>query len=381
MRASVNHIASFRFLLVKNSLKWSVRRQMVLPVALEMSKKKMASTMHWMSNAGNPRSDVKSSVPQVGRPRIRAESPAWSLRRKEFGRVVRESIPTQPRLEPAEPKRQYEELEFSSDPDGLALWCYMRPKQRPSFTPSLLRELITLRRALQATHGGPDAPPPPRYFVGGSRLPKIYNLGGDLTYFAEKIRSRDHEGLRRYAYDCVDVGYHMWTGFELPVITIALVQGDALGGGFEGALSFNVIVAEKSAKFGLPEILVNLFPGMGAYSFISRKLDSMQAERMILSGEIYSAADLHRMGLIDVLAEDGEGEAAVRDYIARHSKHHVVHKSIRAVRNRVLPLSLEELRDIADIWVEHAMTVRESDLRNMERLRAAQDRRLFGKTA
>jgi DSF synthase len=275
-----------------------------------------------------------------------------------------------------EPAPLYTELELDSDPDGRTLWCYMRPKQRPSFTPSLLRELILLRRSLQGTYGHAYAAPPPRYFVGGSRLPRIYNLGGDLSYFAEKIRGRDREGLRRYAYDCVDVGYHMWTGFELPVITIALVQGDALGGGFEGALSFNVIVAEKSAKFGLPEILFNLFPGMGAYSFISRKLDAAHAERMIMSGEIYSAAELHAMGLIDVLAEDGQGEAAVRDYIHRHARHHGVRQSIRAVRNRVIPLPLEELRDVADIWVEHALTLEEGDLRKMERLRAAQDRRL-----
>lgn len=300
----------------------------------------------------------------------------WTLRRSDFGRVIRETIPTQPLLEDPDSEQRYEELELSRDPDGRTLWCYMRPKQRPSFTPSLLRDLIALRHSLQAARASDFLAPLPRYFVGGSRLPHIYNLGGDLSFFAEKIRSRDRDGLQRYAYDCVDVGYHMWTGFGLPIVTIALVQGDALGGGFEGALSFNVVVAERSAKFGLPEILVNLFPGMGAYSFISRKLDAARAERMILSGEIYSAQELHDMGLIDVVAEDGQGEAAVRDYIARHAKHHQVHRSLRAVRNRVIPLTLEELRDVADIWVDHALALEESDLRKMERLRAAQDRRL-----
>jgi DSF synthase len=253
----------------------------------------------------------------------------------------------------------------------------MRPHERPSFTPSLLRELIEVRRALQTAAYSPSrAEAMPRYFIGGSRLPRIYNLGGDLTYFAQKIRAQDRAGLRRYAHDCVDVGYHMWTGFDLPIITIALVQGDALGGGFEGALSFNVIIAEKSAKFGLPEVLFNLFPGMGAYSFISRKLDAARAERMILSGQIYSAGELHEMGLIDVLVEDGQGEAAVRDYIARNAKHHAVHRSIREIRNRVNPVTFEELKDVADIWVDHALRLEESDLRKMERLRSAQDRRL-----
>ena len=333
-------------------------------------------TMRWISDPIGSRSDIKPHIPQIGRPRIRTESPLWTLRRSDFGRIVREAIPTQPVLDAPEPVLLHDELELSRDPDGRTLWCYMCPKERPSFTPSLLRELIALRRSLQAAHAAPHSAPSPRYFVGGSRLPHIYNLGGDLAYFAEKIRAGDRDGLRRYAYDCVDVGYHMWTGFDLPIVTIALVQGDALGGGFEGALSFNVIVAEKSARFGLPEILFNLFPGMGAYSFMSRKLDAARAERMILGGEIYSAEQLHAMGLIDVLAENGQGEAVVREYIGRHAKHHAVHRSIRAVRNRVIPLTLDELRDVADVWVDHALTLEDSDLRKMERLRAAQDRRL-----
>jgi len=339
----------------------------------------MTTAMRWTADLIGTRSNIKPHVPQIARPRIRTESPLWSLRRPDVGRVVRESIPTQPQLEAPEPLPQFEELELSDDPDSRTLWCYMRPKGRPSFTPSLLRELITLRRGLQASHG--VATLPPLYFVGGSRLPKIYNLGGDLAYFAEKIRTQDRVGLRKYAYDCVDVGYHMWTGFGLPIVTIALVQGDALGGGFEGALSFNVVVAERSAKFGLPEILFNLFPGMGAYSFISRKLDAARAEQMILSGEIYTAEKLHEMGLIDILAEDGQGEEAVRAYIRRETKHHSVHRSIRAVRNRVIPLTLEELRDVADIWVEQALTLDETSLRKMERLRSAQARRLVGEMA
>jgi DSF synthase len=198
----------------------------------------------------------------------------------------------------------------------------------------------------------------------------------DLSFFIKSIRARDVEALRSYAHDCVDVAYHMTMGFHLPVITIALVQGDALGGGFEGALSFNVLVAEKRAKFGLPEILFNLFPGMGAFSFLSRKLDVTRAHKMILSGRVFGAPELYEMGLIDILAEDGRGEEAVQEYIAHNRRHHTVHRRVREVGMRVNPLSLEELRDVTDIWAEHAMRLQETDLRNMERLAAAQLRRV-----
>jgi DSF synthase len=222
----------------------------------------------------------------------------------------------------------------------------------------------------------PGEAAPVKYFVGGSRIPGVYNLGGDLNFFIKSIRARDIDALRGYAHDCVDVAYHMMMGFHLPVISIALVQGDALGGGFEGALSFNVLVAEKRAKFGLPEILFNLFPGMGAFSFLSRKLDVTRAHKMILSGRVFSAPELYEMGLIDILAEDGRGEVAVRDYISHNRRHHAVHRRVREVGMRVNPLSLDELRDVTDIWAEHAMKLQETDLRNMERLASAQLRRV-----
>jgi len=271
----------------------------------------------------------------------------------------------------------YGELDLTLNPRDEAIWCYMQPAGPPSFTPTLLRELISMRATLQRMFANlpPGEAAPVKYFVSGSRIPGIYNLGGDLGFFIACIRERNLEALRNYAHDWADVVYHMTVGFHLPLITIGLVQGDALGGGFEAALSFNVLVAEKSAKFGLP-VLFNLFPGMGAFSFLSRKLDAARAQKMILSGRIYSATELYDMGLIDVLAEDGCGEKAVRDYIAHHSRHHTVHCCIRDVGMRVNPFSLEELLDIADIWAEHAMRLQESDLRYMERLASAQPRRI-----
>ena len=284
------------------------------------------------------------------------------------------------RIDSAIANASYRELDVTLDPLAEAIWCFMRPAGPPSFTRRLLSELISVRRMLQRIFSElrPGEVPSFKYFVGGSRLPGIYNLGGDLGFFIECIRARDLNALRDYAHQCVDVAYHMTVGFHLPLVTIALVQGDALGGGLEGALSFNVLVAERSAKFGFPEILFNLFPGMGAYSYLSRKIDAVHAQKMILSGRLYNASELHQMGLIDIVVEDGRGEEAVRQYIADNRRQHRVHQSLRNVAMRINPLSLDELRDITDMWAEHAMHLQESDLRRMERLMGAQLRRLSG---
>ncbi len=275
----------------------------------------------------------------------------------------------------------FETLEIVLDSHRRTLWNFMRPGEGfACFTPELLRDMHAMHQSVRQLHQAAlsDGSPTLQYVVSASRIPGIYNLGGDLALFAEKIRSGDRAVMRNYAHACIDVVYSNSVAFELPVVTIGLIQGDALGGGFECALSYDVIIAERSAKIGLPEILFNLFPGMGAYSFLSRRLDAMRAEKMILSGRIYTAEELHGMGIIDVLAEDGDGEAAACDYIERNARKHNAHAAVYRARRRVNPVTEQELRDVVDIWVEAALGLTAPDLRKMERLAAAQKKRLEG---
>lgn len=155
---------------------------------------------------------------------------------------------------------------------------------------------------------------------------------------------------------------------DLPITTVSLVQGQALGGGFEIALSCDVIIAERSSQMGFPEILFNLFPGMGAYNLLTRRIGSALAERIILSGRTYSASELYDMGVIDVLAEDGAGVQATEDYLNSHNQSHNTIRSIKKIRQLVHPITLQGLYDVVDIWVEAAMDLSLKDLSKMERL-------------
>ena len=278
---------------------------------------------------------------------------------------------------------RYETLDVELDQQSRTYWCSMRAQGRGSFTPELLRDLIGMQNSITRMFAErTDEPKRPfDYFVLASQSPGTFNLGGDLGLFAEKIRAGDRAALQRYAHTCVEAVYNGHIAFATPVVTIALVQGDALGGGFESALALDLIVAERSAKLGLPEVLFNMFPGMGAYSFLSRRLGAAQAEKMILSGRIYTAEELHEMGIVDVLAEDGEGEQAVREYIDRHAYRHNAYRGVFQARRRVNPVTFEELRDVTDIWVEAAMNLNDADLRRMSRLTSAQDRRRAAQTA
>lgn len=271
---------------------------------------------------------------------------------------------------------RYDTLEVTLEAETRTHWCHMQPLGRPCFSMGILRDLTAMQQRLRGLFAAAPGTPPALYHVLTSRTPGVFNLGGDLSHFAERIRAGDRATLRRYGEACIRTVHDNAIAYDLPLVTIALVQGDALGGGFECALAFDVIVAERSAKFGLPEIIFNLFPGMGAYSFLARRIGTVAAEKMIMSGRLYSAEELHAMGVVDVLAEDGEGEVTVRRYIAENTRKHNAHRAIYRARRRANPVTFEELSDIVDIWVDAALGLSELDLRKMVRLGAAQDRRM-----
>jgi DSF synthase len=272
---------------------------------------------------------------------------------------------------------QYAELRVVADETEGILWCYMDPKDRPSVTPDLARESRDLQRSVKVLFDDLETSGvrPFRYMVWGSKTPGVFNLGGDLRFFARLVRTQDRQALRNYAVACIDVVYANAVSLELPLITISLVEGDALGGGFEAAISSDLVIAERNARFGLPEILFNLFPGMGAYSLIARRINGIQAERMIMSGRVYTAEELFDIGLVDLVVEPGQARQAVHDLVTPDGRRHAAQCAIYQVGRRVNPLSYKELHDIALLWVDTVLGLGEADLRKMERLAAAQDRR------
>jgi DSF synthase len=274
--------------------------------------------------------------------------------------------------------RNYANLRLEIDTVSDTCWCFMQPQGRPSYTHELMHDISQMQHSVTEAFSRPSLRErqPFSWFIMASSVSGIYNLGGDLSHFAQRIRQRDLGALRHYGHVAVKAIHRNSIAFDAPVITMALVQGDALGGGFEHALSFDMIVAERSARLGLPEILFNMFPGMGAYSFLSRRIDRNRAEAMILSGRVYTAEELHEMGIVDVLVEDGAGEQAVQEYIAKHNRKFNAHMATYRARRRVNPVTLNELIDVVDIWAEAALNLTEADLRKMDRLCAAQDRRL-----
>ncbi len=256
------------------------------------------------------------------------------------------------------------------------LWARMKHQDRACYTPSLVADSRSFQVYLreQCAHLSP-AEMPFRYLVWTSEAKGAFSLGGDLAFFTACVRGGDERALREYAHRCIDVLHDNYNALDLPVLTVALVTGDAIGGGLESMITNDIVVAERGAKFGLPEILFNLFPGMGGYSYLVRKIGEKAARAFIEDGRSRSAEEMLEQGLVDVLAEPGQGEAALRAHLGSHSGRFTMLRTIRRACKRVDPVQKAELMDIVDLWVELAMQLGADDLRRMDCLARVQEKK------
>ncbi len=275
------------------------------------------------------------------------------------------------------------QYECDYDPEWSTLWAWMRPQGNPCFSLSLLNDIEALDQSIVAGGGKlfhENRLSPVSYYVFGSKCRGVFNYGGDLALFLLLIKAREREALLHYATRCLDCLYPKICNFGSKMLTtISLVQGDALGGGFEAALSSDVIIAEESAVMGFPEILFNLFPGMGGYSLVGRRAGMRVAEDLIATGRMLSARELKEAGLVDVVAPDGEGRQVVEAWIARHHKRRIGLQAMYAARQEVFAVTRKELDAIANSWVDAALRLGERDLKMMRRIVSAQLRRMEGK--
>lgn len=273
--------------------------------------------------------------------------------------------------------RPYSTLDVHCDADGDAHWLYMHADidrgVRPCFRTELMNDMWSYLSSITLREGQRQSGRL-RHVVLASAA-SAFNLGGDLSLFSQLIRDNNRELLLAYARRCVDGVHHLHTGLGGDVRTIALVQGDALGGGLELALSCHTIVAEEGVDMGLPEVVFGLFPGMGAYSFLCKRVAPQLAEKIILEGRIYSSDELHALGVVDVLVPKGHGEATVQNMIRQQQRAPHAYLAMNSVRGIAQPVGYDELMGITEVWVDTALALGEKSLRTMDRIVKAQSRR------
>lgn len=167
-----------------------------------------------------------------------------------------------------------------------------------------------MARSLAAACGLLAADPSVRAVVLGAAGDAAFCVGADLK---ERAGFTDADLLRqrpifRAAFGAV---------LDLPQPTLAAVHSYALGGGFELALSCDLIVADETAVFGLPEVTVGLVPGGGGTQLTLRRLGAARAADLILSGRRVAIDEAERLGVVDRRVPAGEARAAALELAAQ----------------------------------------------------------------
>jgi DSF synthase len=265
---------------------------------------------------------------------------------------------------------RYVKLEWNADFAMLTVRMGVRPIQCYS-----LAAMAELQQVFNDITAHPGLV---RHFVMASDVPGVFNFGGDLSLFVLLVRAHDLDSLRLYARRCIDLVWWWENAATLGVHTTALVQGDALGGGLESALLHHTVICERGAQAGFPEVLFNLFPGMGGWNLAIRRGGFTVANDLILSGQIYTADQLFRRGLVDIVVEDGEAPQALERMV--HAMEPRFRGTMAALQARrvAAPISHDMLLTIVDHWAVTAMSLNTRDMRLMERLARAQVRKVGG---
>lgn len=263
---------------------------------------------------------------------------------------------------------RFTQLSGYYEEERRTVWMMLSSQPRPCFNHALIEEIMNLGYLVKKLRLDVD------FWVTGSLVQGMFNTGGDLSFFVDCLRNGRREALRAYARACVDCVHAAARGFDTGAISLAMVEGSALGGGFEAALAHHFILAQHDARMGFPEIAFNLFPGMGGYSLVARRSGMRLAEELIYKGESHTAEWYHNHGLVDTLFEPGNGYLAARTLIDTfRTRINGIRAMLRA-RSRVMQLPRAELMDITEDWVDAAFSLEPRDIGYMERLVMLQDR-------
>jgi enoyl-CoA hydratase len=126
---------------------------------------------------------------------------------------------------------------------------------------------------------------------------KAFAAGADVAELAERTPADEAFGRSRAAWAAIE-------RYRRPII--AAVNGFALGGGCELAMHCDIVIAGQGARLGQPEVKLGIMPGAGGTQRFVRAAGKFSAMRWLLTGDLLSASDAHRLGLVSEVVPDGE---------------------------------------------------------------------------
>ena len=207
-----------------------------------------------------------------------------------------------------------------------------------------------------------------RFFLLASDTPSIFSLGGDLRYFAQLVETQDKNRLEIYARKAMNLLWSILNGLHKDLITLAVVHGKCFGGGFETILACDYIIAEESALFSFPEIGLGIFPGMGGASLLSQITTRKDYSNLLTSSNVFSSRQLHDMGLVDLVVDDGDCPAAVTSVLKKMNSAYISHKALFELRKKPILNRYEEFAHMVDVWINAVLKIDKRRLSIIKRI-------------
>jgi enoyl-CoA hydratase len=176
--------------------------------------------------------------------------------------------------------------------DGVAVITLRRPDRLNALSSAVAADLL---EAVQEA-GGHDAVR--AIVVAGEG--KVFCAGADIAELDALDGPHAFSAFVRKLTDTLDALA------RCPKPSVAAIHGVAFGGGLELALACDLRICAAGARLGVPEIKLGLLPGAAGTARLPRLLPKAVAKRMLLTGDPLSAADAHRLGLVNEVVPDGE---------------------------------------------------------------------------
>jgi enoyl-CoA hydratase/carnithine racemase len=180
-----------------------------------------------------------------------------------------------------------------------------------------------------------------RGFSAGADLRELYHGAIALPEKERNARVRDFVERSHTIANAIDAA---------PFVTIAAVHGVCFGGGLEIALTCDMIIADKMARFAFPELRLGLIPGFGGIPRLKRDLGNAVVRDLLFTGRTVNASRAHDVGLVTQLAGEGEALRIARSTAGQVIKFDSVTRSV--AKKFIKPIPYEELRREIDLFCE-----------------------------
>jgi enoyl-CoA hydratase/carnithine racemase len=184
-----------------------------------------------------------------------------------------------------------------------------------------------------------------------SEMKPGFCAGADLRELYQRSQAMDKAAAVNGVRDFLERIHRVLNVIDaVPLTTIAAVHGVTFGGGFELALTCDLIIADKMARFCFPELRLGLIPGFGGIPRLKRDLGNGVVRDLLLTGRSFNAAKAQQIGLVSQVVGEGEALRAARGTAAQLKKFD--RATAAAAKKFIKPIPHEELRREIDLFCE-----------------------------